>query len=114
MTEEFRYKPVARSSSDDNAIRYVLPVLSWPIIGQGKATPVGRILKVDDQGQQRGQRLISTIALLYIHLYSPQTVAQEEKKNKESNSLTKSCTTSNDSDEKTYTIVPSQKFFIKS
>jgi len=26
-----------------------------------------------------------------IHLYSPQTVAQQERKNEESNSLTKSC-----------------------
>jgi len=34
----------------------------------------------------------------FIHLYSPQTVAQQEKKNEESNSLTKSCTTNNDTD----------------
>jgi len=37
---------------------------------------------------------------MYIHLYSPQTVAQQEKKNKESDSLAKSCTTNNDSDKK--------------
>jgi len=36
--------------------------------------------------------------VVYIHLYSPQTVAQQEKKNKESDSLTKSCTKNNDSD----------------
>jgi len=41
---------VAWSSSDDNAIRYVLPVL-WmtsylPIIGQAKATSTGRVLKM--------------------------------------------------------------------
>jgi len=35
---------------------------------------------------------------IYIHLYSPQTVAQQEKKNKESSSLTKSCTANNDND----------------
>jgi len=45
---------VARSSSDDNAIRYVLPVL-WmtsclPIIGQAKATPIGHMLKVTYPG----------------------------------------------------------------
>jgi len=38
---------VARSCSDDNAIRYVLPVLS--IIGEAKATLLGRILKVTHQ-----------------------------------------------------------------
>ena len=41
---------VTRSCSDNNAIRYVLPVL-WMtscllIIGQAKATPIGRMLKV--------------------------------------------------------------------
>jgi len=41
---------VARSSSDDSAIGYVLPVL-WmttclPINDEAKAMPIGRILKV--------------------------------------------------------------------
>jgi len=43
----------ARSSSDDNAICYVLPDL-WmtsclPVFGQAKATPIARILKVTYQ-----------------------------------------------------------------
>jgi len=59
---------VARSSSDDNVICYVLPVL-WmrsclPIINQAKATPMGHILKVTHQGQHWGRSLMSAIALL--------------------------------------------------
>jgi len=47
---------VARSfSSDDNAIRYVLPVLCMtsclPVFGQAKETPTRHILKVTYQGQ---------------------------------------------------------------
>ena len=46
-----RHRSVA--SSDDSAIRYVLPVL-WmtclPVIGETNATPVGRILKMTHQG----------------------------------------------------------------
>jgi len=83
---------VARSFSDNNAMRYVVPVL-WmssrlPIIDQAKATPVGRILKVTHQGQNRGRSLMPTIALfcclssmratrghgrmyMYIRMYSP-------------------------------------------
>ena len=50
---------VIRSSSDDNAIRYVhvLPVLDdviLPIIGQAKATPIERILKVTHRGAAPG------------------------------------------------------------
>jgi len=50
---------VAGISFDDNAIRYVLPVL-WtrsclPIIGQAKGTPIGRILKVTHQWAAPGQ-----------------------------------------------------------
>ena len=45
---------VARSSADDSAICYVLPVLRMtsglPIIGQAKATPIGPIFKVTHQG----------------------------------------------------------------
>jgi len=41
---------VARSSTDDDAIRYVLPVF-WmtpclPIIGQARTTPIGSIFTV--------------------------------------------------------------------
>ena len=59
----------ARSSSDDNAIRYVLQVL-WmtsclSIIGQAKATQTGRILKVTHQRAARGRSLMSTIVLLH-------------------------------------------------
>jgi len=59
---------VARSSSDDSVICYVLLVL-WMtscllIITQAKATTRGRILKVTHQGQQRGRSLMSTTALL--------------------------------------------------
>jgi len=43
---------------------------------------------------------------------SPQTVAQQEKKNKESDSLTKSCTTNNDSDKNTHNSTIT-KFFHK-
>jgi len=61
---------VVRSSSDDNGIRYVLPVLrmtsSLSIIGQAKATPIGGMLKVTQQGQHRRRSLISTT---YIHTY---------------------------------------------
>ena len=62
---------VARSSSDDNTIRYVLPVL-WmtsclPIIVQANATRIGRVLRVPHQevGQHRGEVwcVMSTIAL---------------------------------------------------
>jgi len=46
---------VARSSSDDNVICYVLPVLwttTWlPIIGQANATPVGRLLSDSSAGE---------------------------------------------------------------
>ena len=48
---------VARSSSDDTAIRYVLPVLCmtsfWPVISQAKAAPIGRILS-DSAGGSTG------------------------------------------------------------
>ena len=52
---------VARSFTDDNAIWCVLPVL-WmtsclPIIGQAKATPIGRILKVTHQGDSTGDEV---------------------------------------------------------
>ena len=58
---------VARSSSDVNTICYVLPVL-WmtsllSIIGEAKATPVGRILS-DVPGAATGRSLMSAIALL--------------------------------------------------
>ena len=52
---------VARSSSDDNAIRYVLPVLwttsCFHVIGQAKATPVGRILEVTHRGGSTGDEV---------------------------------------------------------
>jgi len=45
---------MARSSSNSNAMRYVLPVLwmtsCFHIMGQAKAPPIGRILKVTYQG----------------------------------------------------------------
>ena len=45
---------MARSSSNSNAMRYVLPVLGmtscFHIMGQAKAPPIGRILKVTYQG----------------------------------------------------------------
>jgi len=50
---------VARSSSDDSAIRYVLPVLwitsCFHITGKAKATPIGRVLKVTYQGQNQDE-----------------------------------------------------------
>ena len=59
---------VARSSSDDIAIRYLLTVL-WMtyiyciytiytlyIIGEAKVTPIGRILKVIHQGGNTGAK----------------------------------------------------------
>ena len=47
---------VARSSSDDSAVRYVLPVV-WmtsclPVISQAKVTSPGRVLKVTQQGAE--------------------------------------------------------------
>ena len=58
---------VARSSPDDNAIRYVFPVL-WmtsrlPIIGQAKAMPIASILKVTQQGAAPERSVMSTIVL---------------------------------------------------
>jgi len=48
---------------------YVLPVLRMrsylAIIGEAKATPIGRILKVTHQGQHRGRSLMYTITLFY-------------------------------------------------
>ena len=61
----------SRSSdpSDDNAVRYLLPVL-WitsclPIIGQAKATPIGRILEVTHHEQHRKQSLMTTIPISF-------------------------------------------------
>jgi len=73
---------VARSSSDDNAICYVVPVL-WmtsclTIIGQAKVMPIGRILQAIHQGAARtGAKpcaydclVFSMItALHHVHLY---------------------------------------------
>ena len=48
---------VAGSFSDENAIRYLLPVLGMmlclPIIGEAKATLIWRIVKITHQGQHR-------------------------------------------------------------
>ena len=46
---------VARSSSGDNAVRFVLPVL-WmtsrlSVVGQANATPTGRIVKMTHHGR---------------------------------------------------------------
>ena len=61
---------VARSSCDDNAIRCVLLVL-WmtsclPIIAQAKATPIGHILKVTQQGAETGRSVMSVNTLLLL------------------------------------------------
>ena len=58
---------VAWSSSDENAIHYVLPV-SWmtsclSIIVEAKSTPVGRILKVTHQEATRDEIMMFMIAL---------------------------------------------------
>ena len=59
---------MARASSDDNAIRYVLPVL-WmtsylPIIGDAKAILTRRIHEVTHQRLHREQSQVATIILL--------------------------------------------------
>ena len=59
---------VARISFDDNAIRYVVPVLRMtsclPIIAHAKATLIERILKVTRQGAASGRNHDSMIVLL--------------------------------------------------
>ena len=60
---------VAQSSSDDNTIRYVLPVL-WmtsclPVIGEAKATLIDRVLKLTRQGAVRGGRGVSSTIILF-------------------------------------------------
>ena len=61
---------VAWSSSDENAIRYILPV-SWmtsclSIIVDAKATPVRRILEVTHQEATRDEIMMFMTALLLL------------------------------------------------
>jgi len=62
---------VARFSSDDRAVSNALPVLwvtsCFHIIGQAKATPVGRILKVIHQGAAPGGKSDSRIVLFVFY-----------------------------------------------
>ena len=60
LTNFFVPVTVTQSCSDNNAIRYVLPVL-WMtscllIIGQAKATPIGRMLKVTQRTGSTGAK----------------------------------------------------------
>jgi len=65
---------IARASSDNNTIRYVLPVL-WmtsylPIIGDAKAILTRRILEVTHRGLHQEQSLVATIILLCCFYFS--------------------------------------------